>query len=50
LPFKLNQDRHNHIPRQRRKVISWNVEMAIFGGPDPMDEECSMWIYVKSQP
>ena len=23
LPFKLNQDRRRHIPRQRRKVTNW---------------------------
>src|SRR5215217_1595388 len=23
LPFKLNQDRRHHIPRQRRKVTNW---------------------------
>jgi hypothetical protein len=23
LPFKLNQDRRHHIPRQRRKVVNW---------------------------
>jgi len=23
LPFKLNQDRRHHIPRQRHKVTNW---------------------------
>jgi len=23
VPFKLNQDRRHHIPRQRRKVTNW---------------------------
>jgi hypothetical protein len=23
LPFKLNQDRRQHIPRQKRKVVNW---------------------------
>jgi len=23
LPFKLNQDRRHHIPKQKRKVINW---------------------------
>jgi hypothetical protein len=23
LPFKLNQDRRHHVPRQRRKVVNW---------------------------
>src|SRR3954462_15859755 len=23
LPFKLNQDRHRHIPEQKRKVVNW---------------------------
>jgi len=23
LPFKLNQDRRHHIPRQQRKVTNW---------------------------
>ena len=23
MPFKLNQDRRQHIPRQRRKVTNW---------------------------
>ena len=23
LPFKLNQDRHHHIPGQKRKVTNW---------------------------
>jgi hypothetical protein len=23
VPFKLNQDRRHHIPRQQRKVINW---------------------------
>jgi hypothetical protein len=23
LPFKLNQDRHHHIPKQKRKVMNW---------------------------
>jgi len=23
MPFKLNQDRRHHIPRQRRKVTNW---------------------------
>jgi hypothetical protein len=23
LPFKLNQDRRHHIPRQQRKVVNW---------------------------
>ena len=23
MPFKLNQDRHHHIPRQQRKVTNW---------------------------
>jgi len=23
LPFKLNQDRHRHIPRQRHRVTNW---------------------------
>ena len=23
LPFKLNQDRRHHIPKQRRKVVNW---------------------------
>jgi hypothetical protein len=23
LPFKLNQDRRHHIPKQKRKVMNW---------------------------
>ena len=23
LPFKLNQDRRRHIPKQKRKVVNW---------------------------
>ncbi len=23
MPFKLNQDRRHHIPRQKRKVTNW---------------------------
>ena len=23
MPFKLNQDRRHHIPKQRRKVVNW---------------------------
>jgi Transposase DDE domain len=28
LPFKLNQDRHQHIPRQKRKVVNWRDDDA----------------------
>jgi hypothetical protein len=27
-PFKLNQDRRHHIPRQQRKVTNWPVYEA----------------------
>jgi len=28
LPFKLNQDRRHHIPRQRHEVTNWPVHDA----------------------
>jgi len=28
LPFKLNQDRRHHIPRQRHRVTNWPVYEA----------------------
>jgi hypothetical protein len=28
VPFKLNQDRRRHIPRQQRKVTNWPVYEA----------------------
>jgi hypothetical protein len=28
LPFTLNRNRRHHIPKQKRKVISWSVTQA----------------------
>ena len=28
MPFKLNQDRRHHIPRQQRKVTNWSAYEA----------------------
>jgi hypothetical protein len=29
VPFKLNQDRRHHIPRQRHKVTNWPDEASL---------------------
>ena len=35
LPFKLNQDRRHHIPRQQRKVTNWLAYDASLRQPAP---------------
>jgi hypothetical protein len=32
LPFKLNQDRRHHIPKQKRKVTNWREYDAACAG------------------